>query len=203
MSKNLGAQWQPSKPESLTNRFSRLGWIGFLIQLVLLAVPVLLLIYVLFISGPKTAQRKGIDLSNYMSYGSLLVMIFTTFWFFRYTQVAKLITDAESCPSQASLMRILWIGVWASCLGIAFSVLLMMNTVGRMLFVLMATPQTGIPVAPALGAGDPTKTLSAIDAVSLTSLLITLAAELIVLGFSLWLLFRVTRPSAETAESTA
>lgn len=40
-------------------------------------------------------------------------------------------------------------------------------------------------------------TLSAVDAVSLTSLLLVLNAELILLAFTLWLLFRVTRPSSE------
>jgi len=97
-------------------------------------------------------------------------------------------------------MRTVWVGVWASSLGILFSITLLMNAVGRMLFVLMATPQTGVPVVSPIG-GDPSHTLSAIDAVSLTSLVIILTAELIVLAFGLWLLFGVTRPSAETAEA--
>ncbi len=71
--------------------------------------------------------------------------------------------------------------------------LLMISAVGRMLFILLANPQTGIMVAPTQG-GDPTTSLSAIDAVSLTSLLIILTAELIITGFTLWLLFRVSRP---------
>ena len=76
--------------------------------------------------------------------------------------------------------------------------LLLLSAVGRLLFVLMATPQTGIPITTAMG-GDPTHTLSAIDAVSLTTLVFMLAAELIVAGLSLWLLFRVTRRSADVA----
>ena len=79
---------------------------------------------------------------------------------------------------------------------------LMMSAVVRLLFVLLATPQTGIAVASPLG-GDPTATLSAIDAVSLTALLISLTAELLVLAFGLWLLFRVTRPSAALADAAA
>jgi hypothetical protein len=98
-------------------------------------------------------------------------------------------------------MQTLWIGLGASCLGILFSMILMMTAVLRILFVLLTTPQTGIPLAAA--GGDPAKTLSAIDAVSLTSLLFILTAELIVLAFSLWLLFRVTRPSAEITDATS
>jgi hypothetical protein len=79
--------------------------------------------------------------------------------------------------------------------------ILMINAAGRFLFVLLTTPQTGIPFA-AAGA-DPAKTLSAIDAVSLFSLVLILTAELIVLAFSLWLLFRVTRRSDEVAAVTS
>jgi len=201
MSKKLKAQWQLSNPESLAKQFSRLGWIGFWIQLVLVSIPIILLLYVLFISSPESAQSRGIDLSNYLSYGSLLVMLFTIFWFYRYTRLADRIADPELRPPQSSVMQTLWIGLGASGLGILFSMILMMNAVLRLLFVLLATPQTGVPFS-ATG-GDPANTLSAIDAVSLTSLLFILTAELIVLAFSLWLLFRVTRPPAEITDATS
>lgn len=123
-------------------------------------------------------------------------MVFTTFWFYRYTRLGKRIVDPELRPSQFSVMQTLWVGLWASCLGIFFSLLLLLNAAGRMLFVLLANPQTGLQIAPTTG-GDPSLSLSAIDALSLTSLLIILSAELIVLGFTIWLQFRVSRPAAE------
>jgi hypothetical protein len=197
----LKAQWQPSNPESLAKQFSRLGWIGFWMQLTLICIPIILLIFVLFFSRPGSGQRMGIDLSDYLSYGSLLVMVFTTFWFYRYTRLAKRIPDSELRPPQSSVMKILWIGLWASCLGILFSMLLLVSEVGQLLFVLMSTPLTGIPIATATGSGDPLQTLSTMDGVSLASLLFTLTAELILLAFTLWLLFRITRSSAEMAEA--
>ena len=201
MQNNLSTPWQPANPDRLAKQFSRLGWIGFWIQFALLAVPIILLVYVLFVSSPESAQRRGIDLSNYLSFGSLLVMVFTTFWFYRYTRLGKRIADPALRPPQSSALRTLWIGLWAGCLGIFFSMLLLLSAVGRMLFVLMANPQTGMQIAQSLGT-DPTKSLSAMDAVSLTSLLFLLTAELLVLAFSLWLLFRTTRPSAAIAEAT-
>ena len=201
MHNNPSTPWQPANPDRLAKQFSRLGWIGFWIQAALLAVPIVLLVYVLFVSSPESAQRRGIDLSNYLSFGSLLVMVFTTFWFYRYTRLGKRIADPELRPPQSSALRTLWIGLWAGCLGIFFSMLLLLSAVGRMLFVLMANPQTGMQIAQGLGT-DPTKSLSAMDAVSLTSLLFLLTAELLVLTFSLWLLFRTTRPSAAIAEAT-
>jgi len=201
MQNKLSTHWQPANPERLAKQFSRLGWIGFWIQLALLAILIVLLVYVLFVSSPESAQRRGIDLGNYLSYGSLLVMVFTTFWFYRYTRLGKRIADPELRPPQSSVLRALWIGLWAGSLGIFFSMLLLLSAVGRMLFVLMANPQTGMQIAQSLGT-DPTKSLSAMDAVSLTSLLFLLTAELLVLTFSLWLLFRTSRPSAEIAEAS-
>ena len=199
---SASAPWQPVKPERLSKQFSRLGWLGFWIQVAMLAIPLLLLIYVLFFRSPESAHRIGIDLSNYLSYGSLLVMVFTTFWFFRYTRVGKRIADPELRPPRASVERTLWVGVWASGLGIAFSMVLLFSAAGRILFILLANPQTGIMIAPGPGR-DPVQSISAIDAISLTSLLVILTAELIVLGFSVWLLFRTTKASAagEAAEA--
>lgn len=95
MPENTKTPWLPSNPESLARLFSRLGWTGFWIQVVLIAVPILLLIYVMFFSGPDSAQGKGIDLSYYLFYGGLMVMLFTTLWFYRYTRLASRITDSQ------------------------------------------------------------------------------------------------------------
>lgn len=184
------AKWPPANAKSLGRLFFRLGWFGFGIQAVLISVPIILLFYVMFVSSPESVQRKGIDLSNYLSYGSLVVMAFTTYWFFRYTRLAPKIPEPESCPPKSSVLKTIWIGVWASCLGIGFSILLLLRGIWRLLAILLATPQTGIPFA-ATG-GDPTMILTAFDGISLTTLVLTLSAELIVLAFSLWLLFRVS-----------
>lgn len=193
MSNTPAAPWRPSNPENLAKQFRHFGWIGFWMQIAMVVVPIALLIYVLF-SGPDSAQRRGIDLANYMSYGGLLVMLFTILWFYRYTRLGNRIADPLTSPSRVTVLRALWIGLWASCLGIAFSMVMMIGAVWRLLMILLATPQTGIAITAPMG-GDPVTTLSALDAVSMTVLLVILAAELIVLIFSLWLLFRVTRAS--------
>ncbi len=195
------AKWPAANAISLGRLFFRLGWLGFWIQAVLLSVPIMLLFYVLFVSSPESAQRKGIDLGDYLSYGSLVVMAFTTYWFFRYTRLAKKIPEPESCPPKSSVAKTIWIGVWASSLGIGFSMILMFGAVLRLLTILLATPQTGIPIAAA--GGDPAIALTAFDGISLTTLVLILSAELIVLAFSLWLLFHVFRISNETADVSA
>jgi hypothetical protein len=50
-------------------------------QLAMVVIPIALLIYVVFFSSPESTQRRGIELTNYMSYGGRLVMLFTIVWF--------------------------------------------------------------------------------------------------------------------------
>lgn len=154
MSNEKKTPWQPANPARLARQFYRLGWTGFWIQLVLITLPVLLFFYLVFFAGTDSAQHRGIDLGNYLSHGGLLVMVFTTFWFNRYTRLANRIADPIKRLSLTAVMRTLWIGLWASCVGILFSMLLLLGSVGRLLFALMTMPQTGIPLA-AVGGGDP------------------------------------------------
>ena len=70
--------------------------------------------------------------------------------------------------------------------------ILLFGAAGQLLFVLLANPQTGLMILPGLD-GDPGQSISAMDAISLTSLLVILGAELIVLSLSVWLLLRTTR----------
>lgn len=202
MSSDVTTPWQPVNPEKLAKQFTRLGWLGFWIQLALLAIPLLLLVYVLVLRSPESAQQSEIDLSNYLSNGSLLVMVFTTLWFLRYVRVGKRIADPDRRPPRSSVERTLWVGLWASCLGIFFSMVVHFSAVGRMLFTLLSTPQTGLMLAPAPGS-NPGQFISALDAVSLSALHITLYAELIVLVLSVWLLFRTTTSTVDESAAVA
>jgi hypothetical protein len=175
------ALWPPKNPEQLGATFSKLGWTGFIIQLVLLTVPLLLAIYMWFGFSPASAARKGIDLSNYLSYGSLIVAIFTAFWLFRYTRLGRRIAAGDPDLTGPGVLKTVWIGIWAGSLGILFSLLQLFGSAGRILFVMLANPQTGLMVSPQMG-GDPTQSISALDGISLLVLLVLLTAELVVLG---------------------
>ena len=90
----------PSKHTSLAKAFSRLGWIGFCVQILLGSIPVLLMIYV-FVFARTTASgaRGGVPLVEYLTIASLLLLGFTTLWSYRYTVVAQRIADPQQSPS--------------------------------------------------------------------------------------------------------
>jgi Protein of unknown function (DUF3611) len=195
MSDELDSEWSPQNRQRIGEQFSSLARLGFFIQLALLVVPVLFGLYLLLLRRMGQSGANGIGFTNLISLASSLVMIFTTYWFYRYMRLGERIRDPAQFPPRSTAISTLWVGFWAGCLGIGLSLLLLLAASWRILYVLLANPQTGMLIAPNLGGSNPTYSISAIDAVSLISNVINLGAELLVLGLTLWLLFRVTWPS--------
>jgi hypothetical protein len=177
---------------------ARLGWAGVCLQTILAVTPILMLCYVLF--GRATGVRETFDFLDYLAFASLAILVFTGFWSFRYTRLAKRIGDPAQRPSRGFVMKNLWVGVWATSLGIAVSLSLLIIEVVRLLVLFLRAPQAGVPVFNTQ-AGNRTEWVSAIDAVSLLAELCSVTGELIVLAFSLWLLFRLTNLGDEYDQS--
>ena len=183
---------QSSINGSLSGAFSRLGWIGFWLQLGIGAIPVVLLIYAALFGGSEgVGTRGGFALIEYLTIGSLLVLGFTTIWFYRYTRLASQVADPDRRPPIDALKRAAWTGVAASTLGIVFSALVMMFEVIQLLLYFLRAPQAGVPVIQTAGAA-PASWASAADVLSLLGLIFTMLVEIAVLTLSLWLLFRTS-----------
>jgi Protein of unknown function (DUF3611) len=188
---------QRSNNRGLAGAFSRLGWIGFWLQIAIGLIPVALLIYAFLFSGNGNIHTRGrFALIEYLTIGSLVVLVFTTIWFYRYTRLADQIASPDSRPSTSSLQRTAWIGVAASMLGIVFSALVMMFEVVQLLIYFLRAPQAGIPVVQTTGGG-PATWVSAGDMLSLLGLIVTMLVEVVVFALSLWLLFQTTAESAD------
>jgi hypothetical protein len=181
---------QLSTGNRLAEAFQRFGKIGFWLQLVVGSIPVGLLIYaVLFGSGLGT--RSQFSLLAYLTTASLLVLVFTTFWFYRYIRIGRQLAGPDRALSTLSIQRTAWIGVWASTIGITFSVVVMLLEVTQLLLYFLRAPQAGVPVVQTT-SGGPTSWVSAGDMLSLMGLIATMTAEIAVLAMSLWLLFLAT-----------
>src|SRR5262245_60835120 len=111
-----------SRDKSLAEAFSRLGWIGFWMQIAIGAIPLALIIYArVFGSEGGSGTRGRLALIEHVTIGGLLVLAFTTVWFYRYTRLAVRIAHAEHRPPALFVQRAAWTGVAASTLGIVFS----------------------------------------------------------------------------------
>jgi hypothetical protein len=196
MLNQLTESLQPSELDSLARMFSRLGRLGFWIQIVVGSIPLLLMIYIFMFARSPSGPRAGLALVEYLTVASLLLLVFTTYWFYRHTCLAKQIADLQSRPSARTIIRSVWTGLVASSIGILFSMLVMTIETGHLLFYFLAAPQGGVPVFQTPQNG-PMSWVSAIDMASLMALTFFVFAELIVLILSLWLLFRTMQTVAE------
>lgn len=182
----------------LANAFRRLGRIGFWLQLAIGSIPVALLIYAIMFGGNDGIGTRGrFALLEYLTIGSLLLLAFTTIWFYRYTRLANRIAEPGRGPSTTSIQRTAWIGVAASTLSIVFSAFVMMFEVTQLLLYFLRAPQAGVPVFQTT-SGGPTSWVSAGDILGLMGLIVTMSVEVVILALSLWLLFLTTTLSART-----
>lgn len=188
--------FRPSRNDSLAQALSSLGWLGFWMQIAVGAVPLALIVYALaFGRNPAPGTRAGFPLIEYLSIAGLLVLAFTALWSFRYTRLAVRLADPKRRPERAAVQRAVWTGVKASTVGIVLSMLVMFFEITQLLIYFLRTPQAGVPVVQT--TGGPASWVSAADIAGLLALLLTMFVEVIVLVFSLWLLFRTTLPSVE------
>jgi hypothetical protein len=176
-------------PEEMAIAFRRWGWAGFWGQLALAAVPVAILLFATLVSPP----RQGLGnawLGVFLGYAALLVLIFTIYWCFRYTRIARDLEDPDYRPSRARVTQELWIGLLANAGGMACAVMLAMWKVGTLLFRLLSVPQNATLLAPEQGGTVVTRgaLIVPLDMISLQAMVNTIAAELVGILVTLWLL---------------
>jgi uncharacterized membrane protein len=192
----LQKAFRPSRNDSLAQAFSRIGWLGFWMQVAVGSIPLALTIYAfIFGRNPAPGTRAGFPLIEYLSIAGLLVLGFTAMWSYRYTRLAMRLADPGRRPTEYAVQRTVWTGVKASTIGIVFSMLVMFFEVAQLLIYFLRAPQAGIPVVQT--TGGPASWVSAADIAGLMALLLTMFVEVAILAFSLWLLFRTTIPSVE------
>jgi hypothetical protein len=191
MSQRLQDAVAPSRARSLAGAFTRLGWAGFWLQVVFGSLPILGTAYYLAFSRPDQDSAGGFGFMEFLTIINILILVFTAYWSFRYTRIGRRLRDPERGPSESYLVRTAWTGVAATTAGMLFSMIAVLIETANLLFYFMKSPQAGIPVIQTGGATS-THWVSTIDIVSLMNLVLFLFAELIVLVFSLWLLYRTT-----------
>ena len=189
----------PSKGKSLAGAFIRLGWAGFWLQLVFGSLPILVLLYYIAFSRHEPETASGFGVPEYLTIINLLIMIFTTYWSYRYTRIGRRIRSTEAVPSESHLIGAVWTGVVAITAGMLFSMIAILIDASSLLFYFLKAPQAGIPVIQTGGVAA-THWVSSVDMISLIALILFLFAELFVLIFSLWLLFRTTLGVADSPE---
>jgi hypothetical protein len=181
----------PSKGKSLAGSLSRLGWFGFWLQLIFGSLPIVVLVFYYIFSRPTATPSQGFGFTEYVTIINLFLLAFTTYWSYRYTRVGSRLRGPDPKPSEASVIGTVWTGVMATTVGMLFSMIAVLSDTGKLLFYFLKAPQGGMPVIQTSSA-EATRWVSSVDMIGLMALVLFLFAELIVLVFSLWLLFRAS-----------
>lgn len=200
---STGALEPVAEPEKLGKSFRRIGWIGFWLQLILGAVPLIGGGVLLLLNQTAIMPGGRFDVIGYLALASLVILFLTTLWFFRYTRLGRRLEAQEATPPTGRrLGRIVWTGLVASSVGILFSTVVMVVEVAYLLVNFLEAPQAGLPVIQTTNGENGGATwISAIDMMSLMTLILMVAAEIIVLVLGLWLLYRVTQSSRSPAKA--
>lgn len=201
MLETLTESMQSSRSESLAKAFSRWGWSGFWALVGMGALPLIIMLYTFVFSGtPSGSSRSGLPLVHFLSTLGLLLLVFLTVWFYRYTRIAKRIQDPARRPSESSLRRTVWTGVVATNLAILFSMLVLLFEVGMLLFYFLSAPQAGLPTVQT--TAEVASWVSAVDMMNLMSVILSLGGEIFALIFGLLLLFRTLQLPAQSTEGS-
>ena len=201
MLEELTESLKPSRTETLAKAFARWGRGGFWALVVMGALPLVIMAYTLVFTGtPSGSSRSGLPLVQFFAAVGLVLLVFLTFWFHRYTRIAARLQDPAKRPSDASLRKTVWTGVVAASIAILFSMLVLLLEVGTLLFYFLSAPQAGVPTVQTTGAAVATW-VSAVDMMNLLSVILTLGGEIFALIFGLLLLFRTLQdaPQANAA----
>jgi hypothetical protein len=202
MLEELTETLRSSRTETLAKAFSRWGRSGFWALVVMGAIPLAITVYTLVFSDrPAGSTRSGLPLVQFFSTAGLVLLVFLTLWFHRYTRIAQRLMDPASRPSDASLRKTVWTGVVAASSAILFSMLVLLLEVGTLLFYFLSAPQAGVPTVQTTGAAVATW-VSAVDMMNLMSVILTLGGEIFALIFGLLLLFRTIQVPAAPAKGS-
>lgn len=200
MNENATTSAAKAVEHRLGRRFTLAGWLGFLLQITLGAVPVVLGSWFYF-AGPSTAEAGGgLDLVSLLAMAVLVILLITTILFFYYTRIGKRLSAGSSRWKRPALRRLVGFGLLLGGFSVLASSIVMIADVASMLFTFLEFPQGGVPVIQTTAA-DATW-ISALDVLSLLALSLSITAEIIVIGLGFWLLSALNRlPAAASATS--
>jgi hypothetical protein len=191
----------PSKGRSLGRSFTRLGWTGLWLQVLFGPLPIAGAVYYALFSRADSGTR-GLGIMPYLTAGNLVLLLFTMWWSYRYILLGRRILDPQRRPSESDLLGVVWTGVLLSTVSMLFSMIVLFIDAANLLFYFLKSPQAGMPVIQTSGV-EGVHWVSSIDMLSLMVLILVLFSELIVLIFSLWLLFQATLGSPEFPQGVA
>ncbi|NJP09655.1 MAG: DUF3611 family protein [Leptolyngbyaceae cyanobacterium RU_5_1] len=133
-------------PEQIARSLRWLGWIGFWLQALLGFVPIFVVVtMVLF----NPVQRQiGFSLGLGLAIACLIILCFSIYWCFRYTQLANQLEIRDLRPAKSQVLHDLKLGLLANVSTMTIAVLIALSRIGELTFKMLILPQGATVIAP-------------------------------------------------------
>ncbi|MBE9200496.1 MULTISPECIES: DUF3611 family protein [unclassified Nodularia (in: cyanobacteria)] len=133
-------------PRQIAHSLRWLGWIGFWLQALLGFIPILVVVAsVLFSPG---RQRSGLSFGLGLAIACLVILLFSIYWCFRYTQLANKLESPNLRPAKSQVSQNLKLGLLANIGIMAIAVLIALSQVGTLTFKMLMMPQGSTMITP-------------------------------------------------------
>lgn len=181
-------------PHQIARFFRLLGWIGFWLQSLLGFMPILVVVTIVLFN-PNRSQSGGLSFGLFSAIACLLLMIFSIYWCFRYTRLARKLEIRDLRPAKSEVVRDLKLGLIANIVSMAIAIPIAMARVGELTIKMLALPQGSTIVAPipdrARTIVSPGALITPSDMIAIQAMVNTIASGLVGIVVALLLLYLV------------
>lgn len=184
-----------STPQQIARSFRWLGWIGFGLQSLLGFIPILVVIANVF-SKPGQQQTGGFSSGLLMAIVCLIILFFSIYWCFRYTQIANRLENPDRRPAKAQVIRDVKWGLIANIGIMTIAVIVALFRVGELTFTMLRLPQ-GATVITANQVGSTVAqgaVISPSNMIAVQAMVNAIAAGLVGAVVALLLLYQIGSP---------
>lgn len=133
-------------PREIAQTFRWLGWIGFGLQALLGFIPILVVVANVLTKPGK--QTGGTSVGLLLAIACLIILFFSIYWCFRYTQLANRLEDRDLRPAKSQVIKDVKWGLVANLGIMAIAVFIALLRVSELTFKMLSLPQGGTVIIP-------------------------------------------------------
>lgn len=181
-------------PSQIARSFRWLGWIGCWLQAFLGFIPILVVIT--NVLTKPVQQTGGFSFGLWLAVICAVILFFSIYWCFRYTQLANRLEVRDVRPAKAQVIRELKIGLLANLGIMTIAVLIALARVGGLTFKMLTLPQGATVIAPnQIGTtlASPGALITPSNMIAIQAMISAIAAGLVGAIIALLLLYQVSQ----------
>jgi Protein of unknown function (DUF3611) len=182
----------PQTVKKIAAQLQRVGWVCFWLQLVLAIVSAAIFIFAILMAG-SSANNPATGGSLLFSLGGLVVLFGSTFWSFRYMQIARQLKNPDLRPKKADTIQTIRIGILLGTIGMGLSVIGAESISGTLLGKSFSSFSVSVGF---FNADALSRIIQPLDISIVLANTHTITAHFIGILGSLFLLDRITKPGS-------